>query len=420
MHDNITEINVTARTEKGTKIDLPMYGSGEISEYDFISFEKDSITNIDDKVNLTGVLLNLNIQPTTDAEVRLIFNALTEDVMVANGNGDLNITADRFGNVFMMGQYTISSGKYNFVMNPIREEFYLKNGGTITWTGNPAEANLNITAYSPVNASLEPLTGGVVGGTTTDNNHVVNCLLDVTNTLSDPHIKLDIEAPNATESGKSALNRVRASNEELQKQFFSLLLMQKFIPLNNSGIGAGGALGDLVSEQLNAILDKMSSDVKFNVGYSQMSSSTQGEMTVGLKSALGEKQNIILKGTFGVASATDATTQNASSSLIGDMSIEYLINDEGTFRATIANESNKKGVLTESDRGDFSQAVGVYYQEEFNKASDSKIISFIIDPFNRKKRRPTRKDKKVPLPDPVPVTVPSPPKDQNQQQNPNL
>ncbi|MCC6702550.1 MAG: translocation/assembly module TamB domain-containing protein [Fluviicola sp.] len=420
MHDNITEINVTARTEKGTKIDLPMYGSGEISEYDFISFEKDSITNIDDKVNLTGVLLNLNIQPTTDAEVRLIFNALTEDVMVANGNGDLNITADRFGNVFMMGQYTISSGKYNFVMNPIREEFYLKNGGTITWTGNPAEANLNITAYSPVNASLEPLTGGVVGGATTDNNHVVNCLLEVTNTLSKPLINLDIEAPNATESGKSALNRVKASKEELEKQFFSLLLMQKFIPLNNSGIGAGGALGDLVSEQLNAILDKMSSDVKFNVGYSQMSESTQGEMTVGLKSALGEKQNIILKGTFGVASATDASTQNASSSLIGDMSIEYLINDEGTFRATIANESNKKGVLTESDRGDFSQAVGVYYQEEFNKASDSKIISFIIDPFNRKKRRPTRKEKKVPLPDPVPVTVPAPPKEETPSENPNL
>lgn len=413
IHDNITEINVSARTEKGTKVDLPMYGTGELSEYDFISFEKDSLTNVDDKINLSGVVMNLNIEPTPDAEVRLIFNALTEDVMTANGYGDLNITADRFGNVFMMGQYNISSGRYNFVMNPIREEFFLKSGGSITWTGNPAEANLDITAYSPVNASLEPLTGGVVGGTTTDNNHIVHCLLEVTNTLSDPSIKLDIEAPNATESGKSALNRVRASNEELQKQFFSLLLMQKFIPLNNSGLGAGGALGDLVSEQLNAILDKMSSDVKFNVGYSEMTQSSQGEMTVGMKSAFGEKQNIILKGTFGVANAADAGNQSASSSLIGDMSIEYLINEEGTFRATIANESNKKGVLTESDRGDFSQAVGVYYQEEFNKASESKIISFIVDPFNRKKRRPSKKDKRVPLPDPQPVTMPAPTKEEN-------
>ena len=48
--------------------------------------------------------------------------------------------------------------------------------------------------------------------------------------------------------------------------------------------GTGG-IGDLVSEQLNAILDKMSSDVKFRVGYSEMTAVNQGSMTVGVQSA---------------------------------------------------------------------------------------------------------------------------------------
>lgn len=409
IQENLTSITVTARTERGTKVDLPMYGSGELSEFDFISFDQDTLKNSTSKVNLTGIDLNMNIIPTTDAEVRLIFNEKTEDLMIANGQGDLNITADNFGNIFMSGQYMINSGKYNFVFNPIREEFFLKNGGTITWTGNPYDANLNISAYTPVNASLDQLTGGVVGGTTSDNNSIVHCILNVTNTLNDPYIGLDIDAPNATEAGKSALNRAKSSKDDLQRQFFSLLVMKKFIPINGGlGVGTGG-IGDLVSEQLNAILDKMSSDVKFRVGYSEMTSVNQGSMTVGMQSALGEKQNIIVKGTFGVANTQGAQANTTSSSLIGDMSIEYLINEEGTFRATVANESNKKGVLTESDRGEFSQVVGVYYQEEFNKTSDSKIVNFITDPFNRKKKRPGKKGKKVPLPQDQPVTLPNPP-----------
>lgn len=409
IQENLTAITVTARTERGTKVDLPMYGSGELSEFDFISFDQDTVGNTTSKVNLTGIDLNMNIIPTTDAEVRLIFNDKTEDMMIANGQGDLNITADNFGNIFMSGQYIINSGKYNFVFNPIREEFYLKNGGSITWTGNPYDANLNIAAYTPVNASLDQLTGGVVGGTTSDNNSIVHCILNVTNTLNDPIIGLDIDAPNATEAGKSALNRAKSSKDDLQRQFFSLLVMKKFIPINGAtGVGTGG-IGDLVSEQLNAILDKMSSDVKFRVGYSEMTAVNQGSMTVGMQSALGEKENIIVKGTFGVANSQGAQSNTTSSSLIGDMSIEYLINEEGTFRATVANESNKKGVLTESDRGEFSQVVGVYYQEEFNKTSDSKIVNFITDPFNRKKKRPGKKGRKVPLPQDQPATLPSTP-----------
>ena len=278
IQENLTSITVTARTERGTKVDLPMYGSGELSEFDFISFDQDTLKNSTRKVNLTGIDLNMNIIPTTDAEVRLIFNEKTEDLMIANGQGDLNITADNFGNIFMSGQYMINSGKYNFVFNPIREEFFLKNGGTITWTGNPYDANLNISAYTPVNASLDQLTGGVVGGTTSDNNSIVHCILNVTNTLNDPYIGLDIDAPNATEAGKSALNRAKSSKDDLQRQFFSLLVMKKFIPINGGlGVGTGG-IGDLVSEQLNAILDKMSSDVKFRVGYSEMTSPCRFQM----------------------------------------------------------------------------------------------------------------------------------------------
>jgi hypothetical protein len=54
-------------------------------------------------------------------------------------------------------------------------------------------------------------------------------------------------------------------------------------------------------------------------------------------------------------------------------------------------------VLTNKDKGDFTQGVGLHYEESFNNISDSRIIEFITNIF-RKKHKVTNSKRKNRVP----------------------
>src|SRR5690606_20113974 len=86
------------------------------------------------------------------------------------------------------------------------------------------------------------------------------CYLELQESLLKPNIKFDIQAPRANETEKSILNRIKSDPDELNRQFFSLLLWKSFQPLAGTAGGTGSAALDLVSNQINALLSKLSSD----------------------------------------------------------------------------------------------------------------------------------------------------------------
>lgn len=388
-----TEIIVNAKTEKGTNVDLPMYGAKEVSEFGFIDFSQDTIIQ-KKKLDLTGVEMALNITATPDANLRLILNEKTNEEIRANGNGDIAIKLNNFGQVEMTGQYTISNGTYFFVLNPIKKSFILDNGSNIVWTGSPYDANLNIKAYYKVNASLNELNKNQVGGSS-ESKSEVRCVLNVGQTLSSPTIDLDIEAPNASESGKAVLDKIRSDKSELQRQFFTLLALNRFQGTGAANASYGG-VAEIVTQQINSALDQLSQDVKMNVNYNDNAVSGNKNYKFGLEKAFGEKHNIILKTSLGVSNTTSAG--NTSNSLIGDFNLDYLINEDGTFRFSIFNESNDKSVLTNKDKGDFTQGIGLHYAESFNNLSESRIIETITNLFRRKHKVTNSKRKnRVPI-----------------------
>ena len=127
--------------------------------------------------------------------------------------------------------------------------------------------------------------------------------------------------------------------------------------------------------------------------------------------ALGFEKNlgrVVLKGSFGVANSTDAQSQTQSN-LIGDMSLEYLINDDGSFRVNLFNESNDNSVIQDKTQGLFTQGVGLHYQKEFNNMKDLKEKK--KNSKKRRKKTPIPKPGEAPLEDPeksaTPVTPPT-------------
>lgn len=385
-----------------------MYGPTTIEEDGFITFKKDgSMEEEEDKrVDLTGVDLQLNFDVTDDAEVKLIFDEKIGDEISAKGRGNLSLTVDQFNELAMDGTYTVSDGVYNFAMGPYKQNFNIQPGGTVQWTGDPYEAILDINAFYRTTANLNVVMPDVVDNQSSSNEEILS-YLHITGNMMSPEISFDLEAPKASESGKAVIARIRSDRDELNKQFFSILISKSFMPLAGQSGGAGGTGGaflDLASTQINNILDKMAEGYKMNVNLESDEYSGQFSGEFGLsKSFLDDR--LLVSGSFGVGTkkAENGSSGNVPSqnTFIGDVKIEYLLNEQGTFRMNVFNESNNNTVLQNEGRGQFTQGVGVSYKEDFHTLEDFKLFQFFANIFRKKKNRvdiQKKNDNRVPIP----------------------
>ncbi|ASS49644.1 MAG: hypothetical protein A3D31_01940 [Candidatus Fluviicola riflensis] len=388
ISDKETEINVDVKTESGTRIDLPMYGNSELEEGKFIKVSAPGVPDEDSvkqQIDLTGLDLNMHFDVTPEAEVRLIFNPKTGDQIVSHGQAGLDISINNLNDLRMEGTYTVvgKDNYYNFVVGPIKQPFKIKEGGTIAWSGDPYDARLDLVAYNLVRADINEITPDVTN-TGSSGNQEVQCVMRITQTLFDPLITLDIEAPKATESERTILASVKASPDELQRQFFSLLLLKKFAPLAGQNTVGSGGIADVLTQQINGLLEEWSQNVDIRLAYDDKEGGQ--DIALGFEKNLGR---VVLKGSFGVANSTDAQSETQSN-LIGDMSLEYLINDDGSFRVNLFNESNDNSVIQDKTQGLFTQGVGLHYQKEFNNMKD----------FKEKKKKAKRRRQKTAIPKP--------------------
>lgn len=383
-YTNNLEINVDMTTQKGTHIKIPMYGMGEIdSETSFIVFKEeieDTLENeIEQKFDLTGVSLNLNFHATPDATVEIIFDENIGDIISATGSGDINIGVNNLGEVTMNGTYTVESGIYDFAMNIIKKQFFIEKGGNISWTGDPYDAILDLKTYYKVNANISAISDDQLVATGSGVHQPVLCYMNLSESLLRPTIKFDIKAPQADEIAKSLINRITADQDELNRQFFSLLLFRKFQSLNTSSYSGRGDVGEqLLTNQINSILSTVSDDYDLGVNFAKdrYSGDKQYEFMVS-RTFLNDR--LIVTGSFGVENTVQS--EGAQTDFIGDITVEYLINESGTFRGKIFNESNDQSIILQSDAGKFTQGIGVTYKEEYNKTSELKMIQYFFDIF---------------------------------------
>ena len=391
-YGNKMDVDVLVETTAGSKINFPMYGVSDIDEEDelvhFVSKNDPLAELIKDKIDFTGVNLNMKFKLSPDTELKIIFNEQLGDEISAFGKGDIILKLDAFNNINMEGTYTIQKGsKYNFAMGPLKQTFDIQQGSKINWTGDVEKANIDlITSFTIKKVNILDLSPELVDKSLA--NQDVNCLLKLSENLVEPKIKFEIQAPNASETGKSLISRVNAENDELNRQFFSLLLVKKFQPIKGAVTASSSAALDLVESQINGLLGQLSKEYKVNVdiGESNAMASVQ-------KNFLNDR--LVITGSFGVENNT--TSGQATSGFVGDVSIDYLVNQKGTLRVNAFNKSNSNTV--DESSGPFTQGAGLSYHEEFNNMGDFELYQSFMDVFrpkdkkyfkNRRKKKQTR------------------------------
>lgn len=370
---NLMEINVNAKSEKGTDITLPLYGSEEVVLQDFISFVGTNDGEDDYEVDLQGIQLNLSMDITEEAHIQLVFDEVVGDMMEGRGNGHIDMYIDQFYDFYMFGNFDIKEGSYLFTLKDfINKKFLVKEGSTIAWYGNPYEADIDIWAYYPLKASLydimpenEKLTGQYKQKTDVD------CMMHLSQNLFNPNINFDITLPSSNETARTVLRNLVSTEQEMNKQVFSLLILNKFIPradaiTSNQSSNANfvqSTTSEVLSNQLSNMISNFSDDFDIGFNYRPGDNISNDEVAVAMSTQL-FNDRLTIRTNLGVSQGNQVN-QNPNS-LIGDVDVSYKLNPpEGNLRVHAFNKSNEYE-LTNAAQSPFTQGVGVFYQESFD------------------------------------------------------
>jgi hypothetical protein len=257
---------------------------------------------------------------------------------------------------------------------------------TISWTRSPYDANIDIKAEFLRNLDLQDITPppGDRGGRKDE----ITGILIMTNTLMSPKLTFNIEARKADQEGKDAIAALKVKDDMLTKQFFAILVLQRFIPIYGSGQSGSGAMA-LIEDQMNALFDAISGDLKISANLSG---------TKGFKVQKQVSDNISISVSGGVVEGNS----ESASSIVGDVRVEYKLNDDGTFTLNFFNESNTGADANQG--GGFTQGVSMHYQETFDDAREFKLLQGFLNIFRSKENDVEYRDadkankRKTPIP----------------------
>ena len=377
MKGPLTELtmNITARTDPHTSITLPLTESrGESIETDFIHFvnphqekkKKYPVRREKRAPRPGGLQLNLDLNVTPDAEVTLLFDPAAGGTLYGRGHGNLRMEVDRNGDFKLFGEYIIDEGTYRFTLqNVINKRFRLENGGRITWDGDPLNAQLDILAVYTLKTSLYPLFF--------DDNYrkrvPVECQILLKGSLNNPRISFNIDLPTVDEDTRAKVRNSMSSEEELSKQFLSLLIINSFYPnpVYNQQAGFGGAnvLGvtstEMLSNQLSSWLSQISKDFDVGFSYHPGDEVTSEQVEVALSTQL-LNDRISINGNIDFNTQGNTNTTN-NSNIVGDFQVEVKITRNGKLRVKAFTRANDNYLY---ETAPYTNGIGIFYREEFS------------------------------------------------------
>ena len=267
-------IQAFAMSGAGSHLRIPVSDEDNLQKPDFIQFVgEDGSLNRKVNTGLQGFELNLELVATPEAKVDLIFDEKLGDIITGRGEGAMTLKIDEQGDFSMFGSYEIREGDYLFTaQNFWTKKFDVKSGGTIQWSGDPYDADLDLAAAYRVNADIKDLVNA-----DQSIRVPVNVLMRMKGSLLQPDISLDIELPNLRQQEAaqlvSQLKTIQYDEQELNKQVFSLMVFSRFAPLggffenNVANTGVTTSVSELISNQLNYWLSQaINEDLSVNVG----------------------------------------------------------------------------------------------------------------------------------------------------------
>lgn len=382
----IESMDITARvtTEKDTKIFIPIESVEDAQQSDFISFVNfsDSLTQDDelDKLNPTGVNLDLEIDITPDAYGELIFDIKTGDIIRGRGEGQLQLLLSSTGEFNMFGDITFTEGGYNFTLyNIINKEFEIQSGSTISWLGDPYGGIVDIQATYEQLASLAPL---VADPTVRDQEEVRRrydaiVYLNLTGDLMAPDIDFKLDVNNYPENNvflqaavETLRNALALGDEEIKRQVFSLIVLRRFSEVGSfdgGGNMVSSSVSELLSNQFSYWLSQVDENLQIDVDLGSFDEDRFNTFQLRLSySFFDGRLRVTRDGGF-----TNVNNEADAASVIGDVTLEYLLTQDGKYRVKVYNRNTFNSLLNGiGAANNTTQGISLMHVESFNKVKE--------------------------------------------------
>jgi hypothetical protein len=296
---------------------------------------------------------------TPDAETQLIFDAKIGDIIRAHGNGNLklNITNSQFN---MAGTYTIEEGDYLFTLQNLlsNKRFSIEKGGSITWSGDPLGALLDLKAIYTARPSLYEL----MKNENFKQSKPVHCILHISNKMTDPNLRFELDIPNASQEVMSFLRAATSSEEEMSQQFIFLVAANRFYPdpSRNSGSAGSGletmglaTASEFLTGQLSHLISQWSDKIDFDVTALPGTNNTGQIYGMAVST---ERWNF--QANYEVVAETSET--------VGEFSFDAKLGNSNKLRFKVFNRAN----ATYLSQSPYTQGVGLLFREDFNQVGD--------------------------------------------------
>ncbi|HEY4206811.1 MAG TPA: translocation/assembly module TamB domain-containing protein [Puia sp.] len=417
-----------------SSIYLPPSVTRERGEADFIQWKvygKEMKTQTHDK-KASNLFVTLDMYANNYANVYVIIDPLTNDIIKANGHGSLVMTVGTNDDLKMNGRYEIDRGNYNFTFQTfIHKPFLLKEGvgNYIQWNGNPYDATIGITAeYVARNVRFSDLGLSSAANFGISSQNVIRyrgdiiVTADLTGQLISPRIAFQIDLPSNSPLKNDPqalilLQKIQSDANELNKQVSCLVVLNTFVPLSSSttAFDAPGALTGVVYNSISGVLSNYFSRwglnlirrifkdpslrLNFNTSFyngtatiDNLDQNAQSRLAPDrtnlnlsiVKSFMQEKLTLTVGSAFDIGMGAQQV-QAASFQFLPDITAEYKITTDG--RVVLSFFYRDSYNYLSGNHTQNSSGASISYRRDFDRIDE-------LFKKKNKKQRPKKEDKK--------------------------
>jgi hypothetical protein len=327
------------------------------------------------------ITYDIDVTADPHATIEVVLDEITGDVIRGKGRGTLNIHSGTTEPLAMNGSYEIEEGSYSFTFQSFfKRPFELRKGGSnyIKWNGDPAKATIHFDAmYKAERVSFAPLASAWNLGTKVQSiRDDVYVIVTMSGQLFQPIFNFKLAFPPSSIYYSdfllaSNLTQIENNPNEINKQVTYLIVFNSFAPVENVGNATSatpssftGAFNELAYSTISSlffneanrlfsnILAKIFKDDKLKVNISgsvynrnliQQNTNNNfsintGNVNIMVSRSLFSNRLVITAGS--TLDVPVQTTLEQKFQFLPDVTAEWLINSDGTVRATFFYREN--------------------------------------------------------------------------------
>lgn len=339
---------------------------------------------------IKGMDLGASIEFDPNVKLKMIVDPISGDSLYIKGEGKLKLNINPNGTMSLVGKYNINSGGYHLKLNDfIQKDFKVGSESYVSWSGSVVNPYANIIGIYKIKTSpIDLVQDELAGMSPSAKNKYRNLLtflvkLKMEGFVDSPQISFDIQQPESEKGAlngavNAKLNQLRENENQLNKQVFALLTINRFIAEDpfesaneNGGLSAASrsSASRILTSQLNQLSQKYVKGVDLNLGvnsyddYSSGKEEGRTQLQVGVsKQLLDDKLTVNVGGNIDVEG--EKAEQNNTSNIVGNVVIEYKLTDDGRYKL----RGFRKNEYENAIEGELIKTgFGIMYTRNYNK-----------------------------------------------------